>query len=397
MIMLMTRNSKKNFTARLLAACGCLAIAGMSLGLTPDRAMATDWTVKGNLTSSVEYDDNIYLSNTNKTSGTRYSTSPKVTLSGENERNKFSLTGNGRIERFSGAANRDINEYGVSLNENYAASERLTLGANASVQRQSLLRAELQDTGIISLRGHVRNISGGANIGYKLSRTDQISLSGSYSNRHYTSATLVDYSEYHTSAAWQKQLSERVSLTTTVSGGIEKPSGQIQPTSKYGEGTIGVGYAFSDITSVNVFGGANYIHQSGPAGGTVGFSAGANANLQYEFTTLSASVSRSVSPSGIGQLVRSTTASVNFSRQLSQHFYFDASADVRFSKSQTNIFFALDRKYYDGNASIRWEFARHFGLSAYYGYSRQQIIGNSAWANDNRFGLRLVMDTEPRK
>ena len=71
MIMLMTRNSKKNFTARLLAACGCLAIAGMSLGLTPDRAMATDWTVKGNLTSSVEYDDNIYLSNTNKTSGTR--------------------------------------------------------------------------------------------------------------------------------------------------------------------------------------------------------------------------------------------------------------------------------------------------------------------------------------
>jgi hypothetical protein len=120
-------------------------------------------------------------------------------------------------------------------------------------------------------------------------------------------------------------------------------------------------------------------------------------NLQYEFTTLSASVSRSVSPSGIGQLVRSTTASVNFSRQQSQHFYFDASADVRFSKSQTNIFFALDRKYYDGNASIRWEFARHFGLSAYYGYSRQQIIGNSAWANDNRFGLRLVMDTEPRK
>jgi len=374
-----------------------LALAAALVSLTASGAAAIEIKLTGQLDSTVEYNDNIFLSNANKTSATSFAVNPQVTVSGENERNKVSLTGNGYIERFDGISNRDVNDYGVSFDDSYAASERLTLGANASYSRESLLRAEIQDTGLIALQGHRTNITGGANIAYKLSDTDQISLSGGYSDQSYSSAALVDYSEYRASAAWQRQLSDRVSLTTSLSGAIEEPNSSLVPRTRYGEGTLGLNYALSEVASIGAYAGANYVESSLPGSGKVGVSAGANANLKYEFTTLTASVSYGISPSGIGQLARNTTATIGFSRQLDQHLFFDADADIRFNKPQSNVLFSYNRRYYDGSASLRWEFARYFGLAAYYQYSRQRLTGGGLWANANTVGVHLVMHSDPRE
>ena len=374
-----------------------LALAGVFVALTPSAATAIEIKLTAQLDSTVEYNDNILLSNTNKTSATSFAVNPQVTVSGENERNKISLTGTGRVERFDGISNRDVNDYGVSFTDSYAASERLTLGANASYNRESLLRAEIQDTGLIALQGHRTTITGGGNIGYKLSDTDQISLSGGYSDQSYSSALLFDYADYQASVAWQRQLSDRVSLTTSLSGAIEEPNSPVVPRSRYGQGTLGLNYALSEVASVGAYAGANYVESSLPGSGKVGVSAGGDATLKYEFTTLTASVSYGISPSGVGQLTRSTTATVGFSRQLDQHLYVDAGADIRFNKPQSNVLFSYNRRYYDGSASLRWEFARHFGLAAYYRYSRQRLTTNGLWASANTAGVHLVMYSEPRE
>ena len=383
--------------ASLRTVVRMLALSGVLVALTTSTTNAVEIILTGRLDSTVEYNDNIFLSNTNKTSATSFAANPQVTVSAESEQNKASLTGTGHVERFDGVSNRDVNDYGVSFNESYTASERLTLGANASYSRDSLLRAEIQDTGLIALQGHRTNITGGASIGYRLSETDRIDLSGAYSDQSYSSAALIDYSEYTASAAWQKQLSDRVSLTTSFSGAIEKPGSSLIPTTRYGQGTLGLSYAVSEVTSLSAFAGANYVESSLPNSGKIGVSAGANAKLNYEFTSLNASVSYGISPSGIGQLTRSTTATASFSRQLDQHLYFDAGADVRFNKPQSNVLFSYNRRYYDGSASLRWEFARYFGLAAYYRYSRQRLTAGGVWASANTLGMHLVAHSDPRE
>ena len=174
----MVRTFRHNRTARLCTAPGRLALGGLFVVLSVHDATAVEIVLTGRLESTVEYNDNIFLNNTNKTSATSFAVNPQVSVSAESERHKAKLTANGHVERFDGIKNRDINDYGVSFDDSFAATERLTLGANASYSRESLLRAELRDTGLISLHGHRTNITGGGNIGYKLSDTDQISLSG---------------------------------------------------------------------------------------------------------------------------------------------------------------------------------------------------------------------------
>ncbi len=373
------------------------ALGALLISSSPHVAAAVEIKISGLLDSSVEYNDNIFLASTGKTSATSYSTAPRVTVTAEDERNKTTLTGHGYVERFDGISNRDVNDYGVSLDESYLATERLTLGANASYSRESLLRAEIQDTGLISLTGHRTNVTAGGSMSYKLGPTDTVSLTGQYSDQNYSSAGLIDYSEYQASLAWQRQLNERFSLTTSVSGAIEEPGSTLIPRSKYGQATLGLNYALSEVTSIGAYAGANYVDSSLFSSGKVGVSAGANANLEYEFTTITFSASRGVSPSGIGQLSRSTTASASVSQRLSEHLYFDTDANIRFLKSQTSVLFSLNCRYYDGRASLRWEFARYFGLSAYYQYRRQRFTGGSPWASANTIGAHLVMHTEPRE
>jgi Putative beta-barrel porin 2 len=385
------------FTAplsRLAIVCG-LAVATLCAASWTRPALATDWTVSGQLRTGVEYDDNIYLSNVNKTSTWRYSADPSVTVSGANERNKLDLTGSGHFEQLDGVAGRNINEYGVSLDDSYAATERLSLGVNGSAEQRSLLTSEIDDTGNLIARGHVRHLRGGASVSYALSATDRISLSGNYQNVAYNNAVFVDYANYQTSLGWQKQISDRVSVITTVSGAIENPKSPVVPVSRYGQGTIGLSYTASELTTLSIYGGSYYL-DNGILNG-FGVSAGVNGAVKYEFTTISLSVSHGVSPSGTGQFVQNTTGDLSFSQRLSQHLYLDADAAIRFNKSQGGTLFALDRLYYNGQTALRWEFAQHFGLSGYYRYSRQRVLNGAPWAEANRIGVNLVMYTEPRE
>jgi hypothetical protein len=374
-----------------------LALAILCVGCLSKHAGATELKLKAQLDGSVEYDDNILLTSTTKQSAERYSVHPVATLSAANERNQATLEGSGYVERFDGVSGRDVNDYSVSFNDQYRASELMTLGLNASYDRQSLLRAELLDTGLIAQSGHRRSITGGASIAYQLSETDGISLSGSYNDSAYSSALLTDYVSYQVGAAWNKRISDRVSIVTSISGAAENPASVLIPDSRYAMGSLGFDYATSETTSVGASAGGYYLDRGAPLGGEAGFSASAHATAKTEFTTFSLEASHGASPSGVGQLVRSTDVSVTLSHRLGEHLYFDADAAIRFVETQGIVSFALNRKYYDGSAALRWEFGRYFALSTHYRHSRQQIAGGGLWADANRVGATLTVFTEPRE
>ena len=375
-----------------------LALAAMCLFAMAGQAAAVTLKLTAQLDSSVQYDDNIYLTNTAKQSSTRYTVAPKATVSATSDQNTASLTASGNIERFSGGSGRDVNDYGVSFSDSYQASDRLTFGVNAGYSRQSLLSSELKDTGLILPGYNRRAINAGGSLGYALDETDQISLSGSFNDNRYNNALLSNYRSYQTSVGWQKRLSDRVSLTTAVSGGIENPQNTaLIGRSHYVQGTVGVDYALSEVASIGANAGAYFFDQAGPLSGQVGVTAGAHASTRSEFTTVSLDVNRGLAPSGVGAFVRSTSVSLSVSERLAEHLYVDGGADIRFDKTQGSVSFALDRKYYDGTASLRWDFAHFFSFDIDYRHLRQRIVGGSLWADENRIGARLVMYSEPRE
>lgn len=389
----MTRSAAA--THRPHALLGPALAATLTIGMT-GHAAAVTLKLKAQLGTSVQYDDNIYLNNTGKKSATRYEVSPQATLSATSDQNTLNLTGTGNILRYDGISTRDFNDYGVSMSDSYQASERTTLGVNAGFSRQSLLSSEILDTGLILPGYHRRAITAGANIGYALDETNQISLNGSFSDSRYNNALLTSYRSYQTNVSWQKRLSERVSLVTTVSGGIESPQNTASiGRSRFVQGTVGFDYALSEVASIGANAGAYYYDLAGPFSGQYGFAADAHASTRSEFTTVSLDVSRGLSPSGVGSFVRNTSVTLSVSEQLAEHLYVDASGDIRFDKTKGSVSFALNRKYYSGNASLRWQFARYFSLSVDYRHLRQRLVGGSLWADENRIGGTLTIHSEP--
>ena len=352
---------------------------------------ATEWSISGRLNPSVEYDDNTFMSATDKESSMRYSMMPTVTTTRADENSNISLSAGYRLQRYTSVDIEDTEDPFARFNSSYN-TERSRFGLGLGYAETQTRDNAADDTGNFRNNSTQTSKTISPSYSYQLTERDTLSFSGSYVDNTYDSNASNDNKLKSITTDWMRQYTERLSAGLSVgaynyksdssisSFAVENDNYNILALLNYQitelwliDGRVGMRRLESELTNDLGFKEGN---------SSSGASFDVTASRQGEIDTLTLSLSQGLSPNSNGGVDEHQSISVNWSRSLSDTL--TAGISARYLESESAIIDSskLKREYYDISPSISWQLDRNLGLNFSYSYSKQaQESGRDADSN----------------
>ncbi len=357
---------------------------------------AAEWSVTSTLDPSVEYDDNVFLDEQQKSSIHLFS-SPTVVLGHALENTSSSLSLGYKLDRYTSLSELDTENPFARLNSNYQW-ERSSVGLNASYVEDTTRTDAENDTGDFTTQSIVKTKTLAPSYSYQLTERDNLSLNGTYTEREYSTTDFSDNETKSLTMGWQRQYTERlnggVSATVSnyksegVNSSSENDNYNLSLTAGYQwsetwqfSGQVGVRQLKSEQTSFGV------TDKNNSSGSSFNFS----ASHQTELDNITVSISRALSPSSSGDVNEQQGLTVNWSRQLADTLTANLSASYQETTSASEDSNDDKRENISFSPSLRWQFERNLGLNLTYNY-REQKETDQADVDGNAVSLTLIYD-----
>lgn len=371
-----------------------LAVASCAL-IAPVHS--AEWSVTGSINPSTQYNDNLLLSE-EETSSFQNSVSPTAVFTREQDDNNASLSLGYVIDRFTSLSYLDAQRPFIRFNSG-VQNDRSSWGLAASYVENSSRNLAAGDTGNFTTESTVSTETISPSYSYKLTERDNLSVSGSYTQRTFSTADFSDNEVLSINTAWKHQFTERFN------GGLNISVSNFQATSLTGSETI------TDDDSYNVSGSINYDYSEiWKIGGKVGMrmlnsqqtnnfgltetnsSSGLaldiNAIRNTELDTMSFAVSRNLVPSSVGEVNEVDRISFSWSRQLTETMSASLSSNYLQTTSAINEN-REKRENLDFSPAINWQFARNLGINLAYSYRQQKQSVLNTDISSNSLSLSL--------
>ncbi|MEZ5756643.1 MAG: hypothetical protein R3D86_00320 [Emcibacteraceae bacterium] len=346
------------------------------------NAAVTDTTF--GLSAEGSYDDNRYLSSTNKQSVYILNIRPTVGLTIEDEGSQTTFTAYGAYALSSDQAiQKDRFNFGADVNGVYEY-EYSTLTLGGGFDRQSVFETEFLDTGIYAGNNGWRD-RGNVSFGLKTS------LNETWSLRFSDSFQILDYSTINYNNYWSNvagvgldvALNERTSLVQNFSYLRYEPDNIfMRPLNSYSY-LAGFSYEFDENTLVTVTGGATYLS------GDYRWSAIVELNHQLENNQISLRGARELLPSGLGGVRQSDSVEFNTTYNFSESVNYGLSASWRRSKDLNNIT-QLNNEFFGVSPWVSFEVMRDLNIRLRYQLRRQRIGLSNDWGISNLFSISIA-------
>ena len=357
-------------------------------------ANADQWKISGALDQAMEYDDNIGLQ-VIETPALGYSMRPSVNAEWSTSVMEWGVSGQGDIRRYDDER-WDCENF--SLETDYRYITRRNVFSLAGSYSQSCSYAQqARDTGILLPGSQSENYSLSPTWAWQISPRDTLSVSPSYSQISYTNgvgslsganaATLRNNKSYGLNLSaehhWHKRFSSNIGLFFSRSdfgnsGTAFNQSASAQDVFGF---QAGGQYALSRSWSINLGAGGRWVQSPGMESG-LNFGQIANVAINYKgrHDNYALTYSRSVSPSGFGQVQEVGSLGVKyayeFNRELSLNINGNYFENQLVGQRQT-VFGLQKREYYEASAEFVWKFAREWRLSASYRYRMQDYASGT--------------------
>jgi len=378
----------------------CLVLLIISL----PSVQAAEYSIDGSLNPSIEYDDNVFMSENNEESGTRYGLTPTLNASRGDENSNVSLSVGYRLERWSSVDLEDRDDPFARLSSSFN-TERSQFGLNLAYAETATRDNAADDTGNFRTDSTQTTKTIAPSYSYQLTERDTLSANAVYTKQDYDSGFGGNDNELKTlTTDWMRQYTEKLSAglsigvynyeaeSTLTSFLIEHDNYNLLALLNYQitelwlvDGRFGMRKLES--TLVDDFG---FKAESSSSGSSLDVS----ATRQDETDSLTLGASQTLSPNSNGGVDEQKKVNVHWSRSLTETLTTSVSARYLESESQLN----QKRKYYEFSPSIRWQFERDLGLNLAYSYRSQKeegllsrdAVGNSIMAtlSYNWDGLR---------
>jgi len=342
------------------------------------NVQAAEWSLSGGLNPSLEYDDNIFMRESNKVGDYRASMIPTLKLAYETDNAEASLSTGYVMDRYHTSSYLDNDDPFFKLNTAYK-TQRSTWGLGLNFSESSSRNDAADDTGDFETNSTSTTKSISPSFSYQLTERDSLSLSTSYSEKTYSTTDFSDSKNRSVSSHWQHQFTERFNGGVSLSASNNKSTGLLELTdddtynlsltSNYNiseiwsiDGSIGINHLNSQQT--NLLGATDKTKSTGP-------SSSINVSYKTDINQANLSISRSISPSSTGDVNEQDKVSVGWSRSLNERL----TAGIRGSYQETSSAIdndSNDRENISISPSINWQYSPDSTFSLSYNYRQQK-------------------------
>jgi hypothetical protein len=243
---------------------GWMGVAIMMSLWAASLAVAADWSIVPSITQRVEYNSNLNTTPTGKLSDFISTTNPSAAFIYTTAASK--LQGSIGISQLLYVKNPEYNhtDQNYQINGQYSPTPRLNLSLNTSFISDSTAQQEYLTSGLIITRTPRLSFTVGPGMSYALTERSSAVLNYNFNKVVYQPVqntqdqTFQNYSTQAVSMAYQYLLSERTTLSNTVSGTESTYSGSTNSDYKSLLYSLGVQHNYSPKWAFNLSGGVNY-------------------------------------------------------------------------------------------------------------------------------------------
>jgi predicted porin len=362
-------------------------------GLTVSfSSFSAQWSVKPIFNPSIEYDDNISLSTSNKEDSFKFVVRPTIVGAYETETALLSLTTGYSIERYT-SNTRDTEDNPFFQLNSSKSFERSSLGIDYSFSEASSRDTAALDTGNFSSRSVITTHTFSPFYSYSLSEIDSVSVNFSYIQREYSTDEFRDNETKSIATSWQRQFSERLIGYTSFSYSNYQSGESVNSTENDNYNlSVGVSYDLSEKWSLNGNVGVRYLDSKTgiDSQSTSGSSFDLTANYQSELGRLSISALRRISPSSSGDVNEQDIYNVDWSSDLTERLSAGISSRYIETTSATENS-NIKRENFNISPNLSWKLSPKATIELSYRY-RQQKRTDQEIAKGNSLSLTFSYD-----
>ncbi|HEX7043434.1 MAG TPA: hypothetical protein VF203_02355 [Burkholderiales bacterium] len=351
-------------------------------------------------------DSNLRLTTGPHDSTTGYIAAARMDVTRETEVSQAELNGFVAHTRYSGDEFEDKTDYGLTLDATHRTSERGTLGLDARYRREALFETVILVPADV---GDIRDVDVGLSTETVVRRNYRVLQPSwrwlltersaielryrltdvSFSDRPQDSE-LLDYEENLVSAIYSRQLSARDELLVTANASRYRPE-DTDAEAETVQLLIGRARTFSETLrgSISVGAGRTTEREGGIEEDSTGLVIDARLRQRAEISTLDGVISRTVTPSGIGRVLRTDQLRVLWSRRLGPALEFGLEARLLRTRVVEGVDPSADRRYYEIAPRLSWQWLEDVAIVGTYRYRRQRYDVDTDTADSSAVFLGL--------
>jgi hypothetical protein len=384
---------------KLFLVISAFAAAVLSL---PGVSSALDYTADLSASLSEKYDDNIFLSHTDRVSDFITVVSPSVALSTRTERVSLLLNYSPSLNFFTSHEDKNSITHQALLRGQYLISERLNIGVTDSFiqTRESQVIRDVEGSGpIIAGLEKITTNTLSSNLSYRLSEELTLQPSAIYTHTANSQPDIGDVTTYIGSLNANYRLTERITLHTNAAYTLYKYT--LSSDAKGQDYNIGASYVFDQTLKTDAYGGINITRVNDADSAIIGFTGGFSATKTFETGSANISYKQNVSAGAeSASPVRSQVLSLRLSRPVTDHL--DASINASYSlfKALNNGFFfstLTNRRDVTGSADLSYKLMPWVSLRASYTYvnSHDKVSSSgSYYSHTAMLGFRVAQQAK---
>ncbi len=369
---------KKSITKLNALAAGISTIALIGC----QNAVGAESSVDLGISAEASYDDNRYLSTTNKRSLYLYRVTPTASFIVEDEGSQTIFTATGTYSKSSDeAVEADRFTYGGNVQGNYQY-EYSTLSLGAGYDHQSVFDTEFEDTGRF-LNNATRDRAH-ASFGYAndLSETITFRLSDNFQLIDYSTMNFNNFWSNNAGAGVDIAIDERTSLVQDFGYLHFEPQAGLAASYDSFSYLAGISHQLTEDTVITITGGATYLED------TFRWSAVAEITHQLENNQFSLRAAREITPSGLGGLRQTESIAVGTTYNYSEGTNMGVEASWRRSKGLNNLL-SLNDEFIGLSPWVSFEVIEDLQVRFSYRLRRQRIGLSNDWGISNSFFISL--------
>jgi len=369
-------------------------IASFSLFSLP-VLQAAEWSVSGTVNPSLEYDDNIFMRDTDKLGDYHATMKPTLKIMHELENAETSLSAGYTIDRYDALSEQDTENPFVNVNTQYS-TQRSQWGLDISYAESTSRDDAADDTGDFETNSISTTESISPSFSYQLTERDSLSVNASYSEREYSTTDFSNSRNRQLSTSWQHQFTERFNGGVSFSFGNNKSNSLTSFTDDDTYNlSLTTNYDLSEVWGINGSVGVRQLDSERTDGFGVtekNKSSGSSLDLTISYKknqdTASVSLSRSVSPSSSGEVNEQDKISANWSRNLTENLSAGINASFQTTRSADGAN-NDDRENISVSPTLNWTFSPDASLGLSYKYRQQKESDAGTTASSNAIMLTL--------
>lgn len=364
-------------------------------------AQADEWVIDRSVASRLSYNDNITMRSDDEQADTYLTVTPTLGMSSRTEAHDIGLNLSVGGNWYQHRTDYNATDYALKAVSKWLA-ERDQWNLAAGSVRDSTLQSELASTGVVTARRQrtLNSVQGG----WQHRFGDQWSGNLGYSNnqvRYESGPGLVDYDDQLVSGGVSSSLTERAALTLALSSrDFKTRSGDVrtkvdaislggnwQWTERLGFGVdVGRQWTESDQKLPRPYIGSFHTESTGTTySGNVGY--------QFDQGSLGVSLSRGLTASGTGALLRTDSAGLGYRHRFDETVSMNLGAGQTRSRNLDSQ--DVDSRYSNLSASLGWQIEERLQLGVGLTHSAQRAAGQATTVRGNLLFVTLNWNLEP--